>query len=72
MSGPEHWQRAEQLLAMASEEPADPDAPYAHERYLLAKAQLHATLALVAATVQADGHRTGDTAMAWRYVGALS
>ena len=53
MTGPEHYRRAQELAEMAGEDPTDPDAPYAHEAYLLAAAQVHATLALTAATATA-------------------
>jgi hypothetical protein len=52
-SGPEHYRTAEALLQMASDHEVDPDTPYAHEQYLLAAAQVHATLALAAATALA-------------------
>ena len=50
MTGPEHYQEAQRLIEMASENQTDVDAPYAYEHYLLSKAQAHATLALAAAT----------------------
>lgn len=46
MTGPEHYKHAEVLLKTAAE--ADHGSEV--ERYALAKAQVHATLALAAAT----------------------
>lgn len=43
MTGEEHYRHAEQLLDMAAEDELGSDG----ERYRLAKAQVHATLALV-------------------------
>lgn len=45
MTGPEHYLRAEEYLTNASEVSLDSD----EERYALAAAAVHATLALVAA-----------------------
>lgn len=62
MTGPEHYREAEQLAAQAH----TVDQEYA--MYLVAKAQVHATLALAAATalgtaeVPADGLTAGE----WR------
>ena len=47
MTGPEHYGHAEQLLDMAGDEEYGSEA----EHYHLAKAQVHATLALAAAVV---------------------
>ncbi|HEY2086402.1 MAG TPA: hypothetical protein VGH54_10320 [Mycobacterium sp.] len=47
MTGAEHYAQAEQLLEMATDHTA---TDYAHESYLLAAAQVHATLALASAT----------------------
>lgn len=61
MTGPGHFKMAEQLLDMATEDVADSDM----ERYHLAAAQAHATLALAAAqvvTVLVDG----DSFEQWR------
>ncbi|MFF9361945.1 hypothetical protein [Streptomyces griseoluteus] len=61
-SGPEHYEEAEQLLAAASNTDIGSDL----ERYRLAAAQVHATLALAAATAlndhdpKGDGMREGD------------
>ena len=45
MTGPEHYDRAEQLLEMAGDDGMGSDA----ERYHIEAAQVHATLALAAA-----------------------
>lgn len=50
MTGPEHYQHAEMLLDLASEDETGSD----EERFHLAKAQAHATLALAAATALND------------------
>ena len=58
MTGPEHYKEAERLLSDAEEnhahqgsgDPATPD--------LLATAQVHATLALAAATALAPAHKS--------------
>jgi hypothetical protein len=72
MTGPEHYQRAEQLLDLAGEEPTDPDAPYAHERYLLAKAQVHAMLAQTALSVDAlDSSRALTTLVGAEWASAI-
>ncbi|MFE5215985.1 MULTISPECIES: hypothetical protein [unclassified Streptomyces] len=55
-SGPEHYEEAEQLLAAA----ADTDMGSDLERYRLAAAQVHATLALAAATALNDPDPNGD------------
>lgn len=71
MTGPQHYQAAESLIELAGEDAADPDAPYAHEMYLLAKAQVHATLALAAATsatIDPDGSE--NIVSAWYEAGA--
>ena len=59
MTGPEHYREAENLLAMASEQvmgiatgdptAGEPDGP----ALLVAEAQVHATLALAAASAEA-------------------
>jgi len=54
MTGPEHYEEAERLIN---------DARHDHDRdratYLLAEAQVHATLALAAATALSDPTRSG-------------
>ncbi|WP_326646099.1 hypothetical protein OG884_15720 [Streptosporangium sp. NBC_01755] len=53
MSGPEHYGQAEHLLGLADRSPMGGD----EERFYLGAAQVHATLALAAATAL-----TGDRA----------
>ena len=55
MTGPEHYSYAEQLL----DEAGDAENGSDHERYLVAAAQVHATLALAAATAL-PGEHPGD------------
>lgn len=49
MSGPQHYERAEELLKKAGQ--AWPERTEGERARMLAEAQVHATLALVAATV---------------------
>jgi hypothetical protein len=58
MTGPEHYQQAELSLVQAVELEAGSDA----ERYFLADAQVHATLALAAATALAPASDVGTGA----------
>lgn len=52
MTGPEHYRRAERLMRVA----ADPEGlPAAQHAALVATAQVHATLALAAATFTGGG-----------------
>ncbi|WP_434744596.1 hypothetical protein [Streptomyces sp. A-14] len=51
MTGPEHYRKAEQRLLMAWEEDRAPE----DVRHLVAEAQVHATLALAAATALTPG-----------------
>ena len=53
MTGPEHYREAEQSLAALSRGLAEPE-------HLLAEAQVHATLALAAATALGSRERDGD------------
>ncbi|ANA85356.1 hypothetical protein KNU54_gp55 [Gordonia phage VanDeWege] len=46
MNGPQHYREAERLISTAR-----PDSPDARDPVILATAQVHATLALAAATV---------------------
>jgi hypothetical protein len=57
---------------MATEFDAEPDAqPYVHEMYLLAQAQVHATLALAAATaLSVDVEGAEPQIEAWQRAGA--
>lgn len=50
MSGPEHYHEAERLMGIASDEAGRVGAD-SYSAAMLAAAQVHATLALVAATV---------------------
>lgn len=52
MTGPEHYREAEKHLAYAKSADFDSDS----ERYNLGAAQVHATLALAAATALNDAH----------------
>ena len=59
MTGPEHWSEAELLL---SQDPCEYGCPHSgcpHERRLIARAQVHAILALAAATAL-PGEQAGD------------
>lgn len=66
MNGPDHYRRAEQLIAEARKAiapppdftPVTPGAPTPSELHqrAITEAQVHATLALAAATALADGH----------------
>jgi hypothetical protein len=50
MTGPEHWSEAAQIL---TDDPCEYGCPHAgcqHELRMIARAQVHATLALAAAT----------------------
>lgn len=60
MTGPEHYTEAQRLLTKALDEDEGTDA----ERYFLGAAQVHATLALAAATASA-GQIFGEAAQAW-------
>lgn len=68
MTGPEHYQYAQQLLENAGDEEGfGSDA----ERFYLAKAQVHATLALAAATAvtaTAQGQMSVNDGDAWERV----
>jgi hypothetical protein len=61
MTGPEHYQQAEQFLARADDAEGGGD----WERYYLAAAQVHATLAQAAATAVAGYSDDGMTADEW-------
>ncbi|MGW1015639.1 hypothetical protein [Streptomyces niveus] len=58
MTGPEHYGEAERRLLMAWEEGRDPESV----RHLLAEAQVHATLALAAATALSEPSRSAPRA----------
>ena len=50
MTGPEHYAEAERLIAQAEIDAYDPMRKYAEDANIIAIAQVHATLALAAAT----------------------
>ena len=50
MTGPEHYAEAERLIAQAEIDVYDPIRSYAEDANIIAIAQVHATLALAAAT----------------------
>ena len=69
MTGPEHYRKAEHLLVRAHADEGGSDS----ERYHVAAAQVHATLALAAATAQVtiDRHlaaEDADEVNAWLHV----
>lgn len=64
MTGPEHYKHAEQLLDWAG----DSELGSHEERYQLAAAQVHATLALAAASANAE-HYEGSIPLAERPTG---
>jgi len=57
MTGPEHYTEAERLIRASTH-------PYADDAAALAEAQVHAMLALAAATAAA-GRMSGKAAQAW-------
>ena len=67
MTGPEHYRTAEKLLALTESPDASPETHLFVGR-ILAAAQVHATLALAAATAYpalTDYDGAVDTATAW-------
>ena len=68
MTGPEHYRAAEEML----EKSGSPDSSGEQGRHLLAAAQVHATLALAAATALNDSEsgQPFDDHQAWRTVAA--
>lgn len=81
MTGPEHYQRAQEWAARAAEWPdfdrwdMTPEERIGRQQADAALAQVHATLALTCAEVHADhqaGHMTVAEAARWRAVGVLS
>lgn len=78
MTGPDHWREAEAKLALALNI-ASPQSGFSDEQaatlvgITLQRAQVHATLALTAATVLAafDHGLSGKFRAAWHDVGAL-
>lgn len=75
MNGPEHYREAERLAALAEQEWGDSQAgdPCPRAVVTAQRAQVHATLALAAATaLQTAGiPKDGPTATAWRIQVAL-
>jgi hypothetical protein len=62
-TGPEHYREAQSHLDLAAEQD---DFGGAQETYYLRRAQVHATLALAAATaLGSDGEMTVDDSDAW-------
>ena len=59
MTGPEHWSEADQILSGESCEYGCPHSGCLHEMRLIARAQVHAILALAAATAL-PGEQAGD------------
>ena len=57
MTGPQHYERAEDLLKQANDHR---DRPEQERTRLLAEAQVHATLALVASNVYGGGFNEKD------------
>jgi hypothetical protein len=69
MSGPEHFAEAERLLAVCAGDQRGSDL----DKACTAAAQVHATLALAAATIDAAYGNLPVTAdQAWAQAGALS
>lgn len=60
LSGPEHYREAERLLDKVNRNKNAPDNPARLQR-----AQVHATLALIAATIQA-GDLPGNKLLDWQ------
>jgi hypothetical protein len=71
MTGPEHWSEAELLLNEDSCEYGCPHSGCPHEMRLIARAQVHATLALAAATAGGSRMRPEDR-RAWDYAAAAT
>jgi hypothetical protein len=63
MTGAEHYTAAEQLLDMATDHGNCAADDYAHEAYLLAKAQVHATLAQAASRLDVSTCQHGMTGL---------
>lgn len=51
-TGPEHYREAERLLEQAAVDSRDPMRRYVEDANVIAAAQVHATLALAAATAE--------------------
>jgi hypothetical protein len=70
VTGPEHYREAERLLEQAEVDARDPMRKYQEDANVIAAAQVHATLALAAATAaeQAtayDGDELGQRSRGW-------
>lgn len=64
MNGPQHYKEAEELLAYVAENPNEEDEPYL--QLVAVTAQVHATLALAAATAdQTVARGPGDVGPGW-------
>ena len=72
MTGAEHYRESERLLEQAEIDSRDPMRKYAEDANVIAAAQVHATLALTAATaypaVVAYTGGEGDDALQWSRV----
>lgn len=70
MTGPEHYRMAEQLLAESMSELRPNDEGHCEADRTIAAAQVHATLALAAATADQPALEPADSLMrrAWRAV----
>ncbi len=60
MNGPQHWEEADHILSGDSCEYGCPHSGCAHEMRLIARAQVHATLALAEAVVAGATMRPED------------
>jgi hypothetical protein len=70
MTGPQHYKEAVRLLEQAESDARDPMRKYAEDANLIAAAQVHATLALAAATaykavVDYTGDEDGSVSRGW-------
>ena len=72
MNGPAHWGEADQILTGESCDYGCPHTGCAHEAAYLARAQVHATLALAAVVVAAGNMRPDDQAEWDRVIAADS
>ena len=72
-TGPEHYTDAERLLRVADTISANHDETNPAATLMLAEAQVHATLALAAATAELSAQRGGfgESIGQWRQAGAL-
>lgn len=65
MTGPEHYREAEILLGFVADTSTNYDDTNPAAALLFAQAQVHATLALAAATIAAPYISEGDTTAEW-------